>query len=543
MLPLYEDFFLIVDGDPRRYTVEAHGPLEVRVPPTACSYHATPELTAALERLKIGAALSRQELEAVGSMLFDSLFPRPISRAFERAGAGLPRGTTLRIKLVIRAPELSHLPWELAYDADNAVFLAGRLSSPLVRFVESSTPVAPLLADGPPRLLYVQANPRDSEPLDLGASERSLRAALGSMVEITAVRNATPERLRDMLREPPGFHILHYDGHAAFDPAAAAGHIALHDDEGNTFPLGGELLAAYLDGTAIRLVVLAACETGVDSRRKRFTGVAQQLMRAGSLPAVIANQFAIADDAAIAFNGGFYGALVDRYPVDAAVTEGRKAIWDLFGGSADAALAAPDWATPVLFMRAVDGAIFPPLPSSAELAAGAAPGPSAGPPAAATGEKPAPTFNFHAPVEAGVANYGGVMTFEQAVEVDLGAPEFTDAGSPGAGSWLGVVVAGIDALTEADPATKAGLRQLAWRVAEILDVAPAAQSVGAGKIAARIAALVAEARKDVADQELLEFNAESLKRAAASVADDLPAVLPLARQFAAGIAGLGRGAH
>jgi hypothetical protein len=48
-------------------------------------------------------------------------------------------------------------------------------------------------------------------------------------------------------------------------------------------------------------------------------------------------------------------------PVEAAVTEGRKAILEAVGGDP---FAAPDWATPVLFMRTRDGNILPPLDSA-----------------------------------------------------------------------------------------------------------------------------------------------------------------------------------
>jgi hypothetical protein len=60
---------------------------------------------------------------------------------------------------------------------------------------------------------------------------------------------------------------------------------------------------------------------------------------------------------AIAFTRGFYDALADDYPVDAATIEGRKAILGLLGGDAGA-FAVSDWATPVLFMRSTDGDIF-----------------------------------------------------------------------------------------------------------------------------------------------------------------------------------------
>jgi len=214
---------------------------------------------------------------------------------------------TLRIKLIVRPPELSHLPWELLYDPDQEVFLAARLSYPIVRFIESGTPVASLLARRPLRVLYVQANPPDTVELNTRASERALRDALGADAEITSVHSTTPSALRDALRERPGFHVLHYDGHAEFDVESEAGYLYLHDEGGRSYRLGGEMLATYLDGTSVRLVVLSACETGVDSRQKRFSGLAHQLMRASSLPAVVAMQFEVADDTAIALPGDSTG--------------------------------------------------------------------------------------------------------------------------------------------------------------------------------------------------------------------------------------------
>jgi tetratricopeptide (TPR) repeat protein len=61
-------------------------------------------------------------------------------------------------------------------------------------------------------------------------------------------------------------------------------------------------------------------------------------------------QFEIADDVAGTFAHEFYGAVADGYPIDAALTEARKAI---FAGGKDV-----EWGTPVLYLRAPDGRIF-----------------------------------------------------------------------------------------------------------------------------------------------------------------------------------------
>jgi hypothetical protein len=61
-------------------------------------------------------------------------------------------------------------------------------------------------------------------------------------------------------------------------------------------------------------------------------------------------QFAITDDAAIIFAREYYRAIADGYPVDAAFGEARKAVY-LDDNEME-------WATPVLFMRAPDGALW-----------------------------------------------------------------------------------------------------------------------------------------------------------------------------------------
>lgn len=349
MPPRYEDFFLTVNGTVAKYTVEARGPGEISVPPMSFDYHETDELRLELNRIAAGFAPSRERMQSVGQLLFDALFPRKVIRAFERAHCALPEGVHLRLKLIVRPPELSHLSWELLYDPDDGVFLAARLSYPIVRFIESGKAVAGLLARRPLRVLYVQANPPDTNPLDTQtANEKALQQALGEHAEITPVRNATQAILQYRLREP--FHILYHDGHAAFEVESDAGHLILHDGL-----LSGEMLGTYLDNTTVRLVVLSACETATDSKEKRFSGIAQELMHNSRLPAVVAMQYDIPEHSAAAFTTEFFMALADEYPVDAATIEGRKAI---LRELEDDPFAAPDWATPVLFMRVKDGDIL-----------------------------------------------------------------------------------------------------------------------------------------------------------------------------------------
>ena len=103
------------------------------------------------------------------------------------------------------------------------------------------------------------------------------------------------------------------------------------------------------DHESLRVAILNACEGARTSRTDPFAGSAQSLVQQG-IPAVIAMQFEIADDVASRFAHEFYGALADGYPIDASLTEARKAIF--------AAGREVEWGTPVLYLRAPDGRIF-----------------------------------------------------------------------------------------------------------------------------------------------------------------------------------------
>jgi tetratricopeptide (TPR) repeat protein len=73
------------------------------------------------------------------------------------------------------------------------------------------------------------------------------------------------------------------------------------------------------------------------------------LMRTGWLPAVVAMQFPVTDNAAIRMSDGFYTALASNYPVDDAMTTARR----LFREQSRV-----EWGIPVLYMRSADGKIF-----------------------------------------------------------------------------------------------------------------------------------------------------------------------------------------
>ena len=116
-------------------------------------------------------------------------------------------------------------------------------------------------------------------------------------------------------------------------------------------PVSGDKLGMILhDFSSLRLAVLNACEGARAARTDPFAGVAGSLVQR-DIPAVVAMQFEISDEAAIVFARGFYEPLAAGSPVDASLAAARLAM--LAERSDDI-----EWGTPVLFMRVADGRIF-----------------------------------------------------------------------------------------------------------------------------------------------------------------------------------------
>ena len=198
------------------------------------------------------------------------------------------------------------------------------------------------------------SSPSGYASLDIEQEWRKLKDAVADLesrglVVLERMENPTLIELQHRLRNE-NIHIFHFIGHGGFDEAAQDGVLVLETDDGKANLTSGKYLGTLLhDEKSIRLAVLNACEGGRTSRHDPFAGVGQSLVQQG-IPAVVAMQFEISDQAAITLSHEFYAALADGYPVDAALAEARKAIF--------AQNNIIEWGTPVLYMRGRDGQIF-----------------------------------------------------------------------------------------------------------------------------------------------------------------------------------------
>lgn len=299
--------------------------------------------------------------QELGEELFDSLFKGQVGRTFDRLLGWLEQSVAtrrLRLRLVFDpqesgVAELAALPWELLYDKTFGGFLGQKLQISLTRCFTSKAPTSRQPCSAPLRVLVVKA--QTAVKLDLEAEERKIRKAweTNGSVKVEVFRVTDRDSLRDRLRSKE-YHVVHFMGHGDFDPETGEGHLWIEGKGAQPERLNAAVLAGDLsDLPATRLVVLNACQSAYHSCQEHhdpYGGIATALVQHG-VPAVVAMQFKITDEAAIAFSGAFYRALARNEPVDAAVVEGRKAIFSRDQKSLQ-------WAIPALFLSAEDGQLF-----------------------------------------------------------------------------------------------------------------------------------------------------------------------------------------
>lgn len=332
-----------------------------------------------LKRLQDGFT-EQDDLLALGRRLADYLLPPGMVRDLYQRSLGMTEARKLRLRLRLRIspPELAVLPWEYIYDEGIGDFFALNPRTVLVRYHSQPVPPYSITSHTPVPILVLISNPPDTYPLETVRETRNLFKALSRLLDEDRVRidvlfSGTPKEagkiedlvagqvgtrllpglasidaLRDVLRQE--YRVVHYIGHGVFDEEMG-GVLLLADDQGDGVLISAQTLARELRGTSVAVVVLNACQSATEGTGRSFMGLAPNLIRAG-VPAVVAMQYAIADSSALYFSRALYKALADGWPLDAAVTEGRKAI------SAHVKEDDMDWGIPVLFMRSDDGTLW-----------------------------------------------------------------------------------------------------------------------------------------------------------------------------------------
>lgn len=275
------------------------------------------------------------------------------------ANSLLAIGPAAGLRLRLRLPRpLQALPWEYMYvergdgDAGMYGFLSLDPRVILIRHEEQGSPLQPATLRGDIKMLVAMASGEGLAPLDLGREKAILEKAFAGRTGIRPVY-LEDVTLGEILAASPGSGVFYFAGHGTFERRlgdvpgtySGTGQLALYDEV-----VDGERLGANLLGSGVRLAVLGGCETGRRDGISVWSGIAPALIKA-RIPAVVANQYSIRDDCAIAFSQQFYSALVGGLPIELATSLGRKAAFN-------ADKEGRDWGVPVLYLQAEEGTLF-----------------------------------------------------------------------------------------------------------------------------------------------------------------------------------------
>lgn len=292
------------------------------------------------------------QARAFGERLFGLVFQDTASRVLDDALSQTRRNDEgLRMMLQLEgARGLQNVPWELLCDSTR--FVSTSSYTPVLRYVDMTARPQPLPMRPPMRILGMVSSPGDVSPLDAEREREHLTDACRALIErglleIDWVAEATLGGLLRRLNEGD-YHIFHFIGHGDFDEQAQDGVLLFEGGAGRSHRVTGVELGTILaDQHTLRLAVINACEgarVALDS-----SGIAATLMRYG-LPAVIAMQFEISDEAAVAFAEHFYTSLARGNPIDEALGDARRGMFADGHGL--------EWATPVLSTSVDDGQLF-----------------------------------------------------------------------------------------------------------------------------------------------------------------------------------------
>jgi tetratricopeptide (TPR) repeat protein len=267
-------------------------------------------------------------IKRVGKSLYDALFTEVVRSKFLEFSE-IKADDGLRIQLdLAETPALLNLPWEYLFDGDN--FLALAQDTSIVRHLSQPENRRKLLKL-PLRILIMIADVDPNQSVraheELTALKKKLDKSLSAgEIVLKQVEGTTPESLVRDLSEGE-FHIFHFIGHGGFDNHSKSGYLQITQNDGTACRLSAEELSEILlQHDTLHLALLNSCSGAETSANDSFAGTAQTLVLRG-LPAVLATQFTIRNETAIAFASEFYGylykSLRDGSPIDAALSSAR----------------------------------------------------------------------------------------------------------------------------------------------------------------------------------------------------------------------------
>lgn len=295
---------------------------------------------------------------AFGQQLGEILFTGKAGVLLDRCRTqARQRDVPMRLLLETNGRYAGRIPWEFVADPMRTDdYLALRVA--LARSLAIAEPASPLKVRPPLKVLGIRSRPRDLPELDYRQEQQKIAAAFdqasSDLVEVTWLEG---DRWKDINQAVSSgtWHVLHFVGHGGFNDEIDAGYLELTGDDGNSLAVSSvDIGRAISRSRQLRLIVLNACESASAGSSDVFASTAAKLMLEG-IPAVVAMQYEITDEAALVFAGEFYEAIARNVAVDEAVSRARESV--------RVNLRSLEWATPVLFLASEEATLFDVAPT------------------------------------------------------------------------------------------------------------------------------------------------------------------------------------
>jgi hypothetical protein len=293
-------------------------------------------------QLEVGNALAKAIMQSGPSET-----PNLISAIQNAQASAAPYGIpwTLHLAFDEKATSSAQLPWELWHDGTGHPLADERLRiNRYITYYGDRTPYTPV---DNLKVLYVLSRPPSAGKVaDLSGRYKKAVSRLGQRVQTDFIKKGTFEAFSNAITKNK-YHIVHFDGHGWSDLATGEGSLLFEDHTEHGELVKSDRISEVLKNSGVRLVVLAACLGSTVNNSGMFLSTAPALIRAG-VPAVVANQFSVWEDAMGNFSEEFYASIARGESISAAVADGRKAMASYRG----------QFFLPTLYMRVADGEGF-----------------------------------------------------------------------------------------------------------------------------------------------------------------------------------------
>jgi tetratricopeptide (TPR) repeat protein len=262
------------------------------------------------------SANSEQALQRLGALIFSHLFPTPTRQRLQEAAS-----TDLFLRL---DDQLVHVPWELAFEGQDFLLNKFRIGRQVITHWQPASQTISVSKDRNPLQMLIIVDPTESLPATEEEAEQLCHLLdTCDNLEVSVVSGKQVRKI-DLLQELNEYDLVHFAGHACFEPTqpSRSGWI-LHD----TVLTAAEL--RRLPQPPL-LVFSNACRAGATTRWHTETvydgqafGIGSAFLLAGTRN-YIGTFCPIHDAHSATFAADFYRHLLQGESIGAALTAARS---------------------------------------------------------------------------------------------------------------------------------------------------------------------------------------------------------------------------